>query len=96
MKINVYAVATIALALGISACASAPEARYENLTQVRTGLTKNDVLRLAGRPGDIRTRRNGELWVYTMPNAYDGRVEYDITFDVNGVVTDKRTLEEEG
>ena len=94
MRTNfLQAIAALALVLSMAACASLPEGQYERLAQIKPGYTKAEVLRTAGRPWfSTRTRLNGEVWVYSMPNAWDGRTEYDIKFDANGVVTEKVAL----
>ena len=98
MNANAFqAIAGLVLASSICACASFPQGHYERLAQIVPGHSKEDVLRIAGRPGfTTRAGRNGELWIYNMPNAWDGRTEYDITFDARGVVTGTRALRDEG
>ncbi len=100
MKSSIFeAIGALALASTISACASfsqaaATEPGYARMAQIHPGLTQDDVLRIAGSPG-IKTgsrQRGEELWIYTTRDEWNEDTDYDITFNAQGVVTDKIAL----
>jgi outer membrane protein assembly factor BamE (lipoprotein component of BamABCDE complex) len=96
------AIGALALASTISACASfsqaaATEPEYERLAQVHAGLSSDDVLRIAGKPG-TRTgaAKSGEVWIYNTRDAWGEDTEYDVTFNSSGVVASVTPVRERG
>jgi hypothetical protein len=81
----------IGIALVLGACASLEQPpERDRLAQVHAGLTQDNVLAIAGRPGNVTgDKRTGEkTWFYSFTDLFGYPSEFDVSFDASGHVVD--------
>ena len=85
------AIAAVALAAGCAAWTDRPPRTDQTFAQVQPGMTRDDVLRIAGKPDETMPfpLARQVAWSYIAYDTWGYMVEQSVTFDAEGRVVSK-------
>lgn len=71
---------TLSVLIGMLALSSCQTARYKEFEQVRTGMTKAEVIEAVGGPSAKLRRQGVDRWTYIFENHHGGELVREIHF----------------
>lgn len=88
---QVCAIAMVALASGCAGWTDRPARTDQTFAQIQPGMTRDDVLRIAGKPDETMPfpLSHHVAWSYAAHDSWGYLVEQSVTFDANGRVVSK-------